>query len=209
MKHLLYFLLFLSPYLSTLSQDSIQKEFSITYDFVSKGTTEKVTFTCAIPKSIEGVQEVNSIDFSLEPDTIFINGDNRYARFSIQNLKKKKATLEIDVDIILMNRDITSSKQSPIFSEIDQDFLKEEKFIDYNSKSIQKLANELHDQDSIQMASNIYNYLVTNIEYSGYESDSKGASLALKTKSGDCTEFSDLFIALCRANGIPTKKYQE
>ncbi len=57
----------------------------------------------------------------------------------------------------------------------------------------------------------IYDYVVENIEYD-YDSAAsrtavrQGALAALSSKKGVCTEFTDLFIALARAAGIPARE---
>lgn len=59
----------------------------------------------------------------------------------------------------------------------------------------------------------IYNYVTTNLTYdydiAGKGNDRKGAVYALKNpRSAICTEFTDLFIALSRAAGIPARELQ-
>jgi hypothetical protein len=43
------------------------------------------------------------------------------------------------------------------------------------------------------------------MEYFGYNPSSAGAVSALLKGGGDCTEYSDLFVALCRAKGMPAR----
>jgi len=43
------------------------------------------------------------------------------------------------------------------------------------------------------------------MEYFGYNPSSAGAVSALLRGGGDCTEYSDLFVALCRAKGIAAR----
>lgn len=45
--------------------------------------------------------------------------------------------------------------------------------------------------------------MINYLQYSGYFGGDRGALYAFEHKEGDCTEYSDLFIALCRAKGIP------
>jgi transglutaminase-like putative cysteine protease len=51
----------------------------------------------------------------------------------------------------------------------------------------------------------IYLYIVNDIDYV-LGGDALGAKAALSTKSGDCSEFSSLMVALLRAQGIPARK---
>jgi hypothetical protein len=56
-----------------------------------------------------------------------------------------------------------------------------------------------------EMIEAIYLYVVENIEYTSINY-LKGAAEALSTKSGDCSEFSSLMVALLRTIGIPARK---
>ena len=43
------------------------------------------------------------------------------------------------------------------------------------------------------------------LEYTGYVPEDIGAVDTLKLKGGDCTSYTDLFVALCRACNIPAR----
>ncbi|MDH7564643.1 MAG: transglutaminase-like domain-containing protein [Candidatus Bathyarchaeota archaeon] len=58
--------------------------------------------------------------------------------------------------------------------------------------------------DPHEKASLIYNYVVKHLRYARQEEE-KGALWALRNEVGDCSEFSYLFVALCRAAGIPSR----
>ncbi|HEY69633.1 MAG TPA: transglutaminase domain-containing protein [Anaerolineae bacterium] len=50
-----------------------------------------------------------------------------------------------------------------------------------------------------------YDYVTSNLTYLAYNPGDLGALWALSEGGGDCTEFSDVFIALNRAGGIPAR----
>jgi hypothetical protein len=52
-------------------------------------------------------------------------------------------------------------------------------------------------------AAAIYDWVRENVQY--VEGDLKGALAALRDREGDCEELTSLFIALCRASGIPAR----
>jgi transglutaminase-like putative cysteine protease len=60
-------------------------------------------------------------------------------------------------------------------------------------------------RDPLSTAHNIFQWVADNLTYSGYVKDPRGACYALQSRQGDCTEFMYLFIALCRAAGIPAR----
>ena len=51
---------------------------------------------------------------------------------------------------------------------------------------------------------NIHNYVINNIEYRIHK-ERKGAAYAAQQNTGDCSEYSDLFVAICRAKSIPAR----
>jgi hypothetical protein len=50
----------------------------------------------------------------------------------------------------------------------------------------------------------IYDWVRANVRYK-FDEELKGALTALRAGHGDCEELTSLFIALCRANGIPAR----
>jgi hypothetical protein len=51
----------------------------------------------------------------------------------------------------------------------------------------------------------IFDWVVNNIRYEFPDPESRGAAKAFARRSGDCGEFSVVFCALCRAEGIPAR----
>jgi transglutaminase-like putative cysteine protease len=54
-------------------------------------------------------------------------------------------------------------------------------------------------------AKKIFNWTVYNIRYEFPDLDHRGAAKSFARRSGDCGEFSVVFCALCRAEGIPAR----
>ena len=78
-------------------------------------------------------------------------------------------------------------------------------YIEVRHPEIRNLAKELYD-DSLPIWNRIekmYDYVRDNVKYENGQL--KGALAALRDGNGDCEELTSLFIALCRANGIPAR----
>jgi len=74
-----------------------------------------------------------------------------------------------------------------------------------NSKIVSKMQNLMSGANNIgEKVSKIYNFVTTHIRYAKQEEE-KGALWALENGVGDCSEYSCLFVALCRAAGIPAR----
>jgi transglutaminase-like putative cysteine protease len=84
-------------------------------------------------------------------------------------------------------------------------FLQSEKYLESNDSELSQFAKKFKGSSQLKTAEAIFRWVSENIEYTGYESDIRGALYALKNKRGDCTEFMYLFTALCRANSIPAR----
>ena len=86
-----------------------------------------------------------------------------------------------------------------------KDFLKPEPYIESDDKQIRRQAAELKAGTAQLTAEKINNWVAGHIDYTGYVSRTRGAAYALKHRKGDCTEYAFLFVALCRASGIPAR----
>lgn len=84
-------------------------------------------------------------------------------------------------------------------------YLAPEPFIESDHALIKETARSLKAKNVRKTARGIFDWVVENIRYAGYVKNNRGALYALKHRKGDCTEFATLFVALCRANGVPAR----
>ena len=86
-------------------------------------------------------------------------------------------------------------------------YLKGSPKIEVQDPKIKALARRLREEHAEEPAwervKAIYDWVRANVAYS--EGPLRGAAAALEAKQGDCEELTSLFIALCRANGIPAR----
>ena len=80
-----------------------------------------------------------------------------------------------------------------------------QKFIESDHPTVGRVASRLCTSNKGQTVKNIFGWVTDNLRYSGYDSRDRGALFALENKKGDCTEYAELFVALCRANGIAAR----
>jgi hypothetical protein len=86
-----------------------------------------------------------------------------------------------------------------------KDFLHPEPLIESDDRQIRIQAEKLKAKRSLKTVENTFEWVANHIVYNGYVSRNRGAAYALKYGKGDCTEYAFLFVALCRANGIPAR----
>jgi hypothetical protein len=107
---------------------------------------------------------------------------------------------------ITINSNIQTWKEPQRVRKHDaEDFMQPEPLIESDDPAIRQRAAALKAGKSLLTAEKISNWVAGHIDYTGYVGRNRGAAYALKQRRGDCTEYAFLFVALCRANGIPAR----
>lgn len=127
---------------------------------------------------------------------------NWQAKYSLAPQEEKKITVNGSVELFLepMNKEENTN-----FGALGNKYLESQKFWETNNPKIKELAKNLATVEKI------YQYVVSKLRYS-YDRVSNapsrlGAAYALEhPEEAICTEFTDLFIALSRAAGIPARE---
>jgi len=183
-------------------------EFELSYDFSVPGETRKIEFIALVPKSIPGRQNILSTSYSPKPSRIFDENSNRYAEF-IFDKPDRQERVKISVKAELFRYDLLTARKNrgTYYPESEQfaDFLKHEKYIEKDHRQVLQIADDIEGQTEIDLVKNIYDYVLDNMEYSPLGRKDWGAVKAIQLGKGDCTEYSDLFVALCRARNIPAR----
>ena len=169
--------------------------------------------TTLIPKTIEHKQLVLGMDFSLDPTRIYDVGENRYAEFTVKD-PKADFDIRISVTLKLFRYDLTAAsaaaRATPLTEAERAAYTKSERFIEKDHPSIIEAAARIDGADEVDTVKKIHDFVVQSLSYDnakaeGDLSNTYGAARALDIKRGVCVEYADLFIALCRAKGIPAK----
>ena len=84
-------------------------------------------------------------------------------------------------------------------------YLQEETYLEKNHERIAAIATKLNGRNEIDTIKKIYDFVLGTMEYGGYNPDNVGAVKALELKKGDCTEYTDLMVTLCRAKNIAAR----
>jgi len=190
-------------------------EFELSYDFSVPGQTHKIDFVVLVPKTIPGRQNIVTVNYSPTPSRVFDENGNRYAAFVFNNPGKKEK-VKISVKAELFRYDLltarknrgsalTSGGQAGAEADEPGDYLAHEKYIEKDHREIRQVADGIEGETDIDVVKGIYDYVLDNMEYSVLGRKDWGAVKALELGKGDCTEYSDLFVTLCRAKGIPAR----
>ncbi len=170
----------------------------------------------ALPSDIKEYQSVSYERIEPQPRKIKMDGDNNVIAFYILGPKK-----QIEIEVIGTSR-LYGKQINPDFgrdfSGISPDLVKKyttpQKYWETESPLVQEVATEIKDKNLnvSKNAQKIYNFINNNLTYD-FEAiekgltERKGAEVVLqKEGSWACMEFTDLFIALARAMGIPARE---
>lgn len=173
-------------------------------------------YEIALPPDVLDRQQVHYDMLDPKPQKSYLDGDsNVIAAYKIKPHENMLVTIKGSVK--LSNTQIDASKGGDfknLPTGLIKNYTQTQKYWDIEGKQIADLADELKDESRTvsENAENIYNYLVRNYTYdysiaASKEVIRKGASKAILVKEGwGCMEFTDTFIAIARAMGIPARE---
>ena len=173
-------------------------------------------YEIALPPTINGTQVVAYENLNPTPNRTYVDSDGNY--MAVYKIKPKK-TLEIELK---GSSKLTSKQMNPLlggkFSDLPKSLVKKytekREFWETDNAQIKQIAKDLRDSNLTvaENASKIYSYIIDNYSYDfGIAKkdfvDRKGATKALNDKAEwGCMEFTDSFIAIARAMGIPARE---
>lgn len=168
-------------------------------------SSEIITYQ-ALVQDIEPYQKV--LSKTITPanfETVTDEQGNQYAKFEWYDLGigeeiEIKAVYEVESAII--ENDPGACQGETISSYLNPDI-----YIESDDPKIVELAITLSQDkaNDCEKARAFYDWVGNNIIYTGYNPEDGGAVMALTDRGGDCKYFTDLFIALSRAGGIPAR----
>jgi transglutaminase-like putative cysteine protease len=183
-------------------------EFDLKYDFSVPGETHAISLVVLVPRTIPGRQKILSVKYSAKPLRIFHANGNKYAEFVFRKPQRhEKVTISIKAE--LFRYDLLTARADTDEKPLDDDRMKEylahEKYIECGDDEIRKIAEGINGETELEIVKGIYDYVLDNMDYVVRGKLDKGALAALEQGKGDCTEYSDLFVALCRARNTPAR----
>ena len=183
-------------------------EFDLTYDFSVPGQTQSISFIVVLPTTIPGRQKILSRSYSPRPSRIFNENGNRYAEFAFKKPQRhEKVKIRVKAELYRYDLLIASGKAGEGGAESDQveGFLRQERYIESDHDEIREIAKGIEGDTELDVVRQAYDYVLDHMEYVVSGKDDKGARVALERGKGDCTEYADLFVAICRAGDIPAR----
>lgn len=198
------FAFFFTPCWSSPALTASESLRSIHFSHKIQNTTDaslqNIAFWLHTPLKHMANQRLINLEINYPFELITDEFGNQIAHIQWRNLAP------FDAKIVQVQADLKMSP-TPIPEPLDrpEGFLGSEKFIETQAPEIAELAQKLKTSQPTDTAKKIFDHVSRNLKYTGYIRNARGALWALKNKQGDCTEFMYLFIALCRACGIPAR----
>ncbi len=152
-----------------------------------------VTSTVGNPRLLNDDSEIT---YALWDNMTIVPGETLTARIEYY-------VLSFDTRVLI---DLTKIASYDKYTDLYKTFTQPEKLVESDapeiiskSQSLTQDASNIHDK-----VARIYDFVVSYLHYEPQE-DERGALWALVNGTGDCSEYSYLFVALCRAVGIPAR----
>lgn len=174
-----------------------------------------------VPRDLESgpvKQKVHFTNISPTPSNSSRDSDgNLFFEFSFPS--NQNGEIVIEGYAVLSQDNNIDYKNSGKLSQIPEEIVKANtsaaKYWESDDKEIQKVANELRsqvageDKNVYELINNTYKFVVDRIDYSEVKrfgiNERQGALATLQGGAAVCMEYSDLFIALMRAQGVPAR----
>jgi len=156
-------------------------------------------------------QELVGEEFSVEPLSLNeADNGNRIGTFAFNDIAPGQETIFTQRYIVKVDgSDWLKSEEQVVLGD-SEPYLEAAPKIECNAPEIKAVAIQISDkantEDSLTLARRAFDFTHCTLEYdSTAPSANKGALAGLKAKAGVCEEFASLFVATCRASGVPAR----
>jgi transglutaminase-like putative cysteine protease len=170
--------------------------------------TRRVAVTAALPRSVPGRQRVLGVTVSPEAEAKRWRAPNGgdYVRFDLDRPDRPRY-LQIDVEAELVRADFETARRAAKPPAPPRDlarYLAPEPLLQSGDVRIRRVAAGIRGEGAEGVRA-VVRWVAGYLHNSGYNPVDLGAVGALSAKKGDCSEATDLAVALCRAKRIPAR----
>ena len=181
-------------------KSSRQIQYSFTLQNKSNQVIEKAELWTFAPVKQTTSQRCLKLQANYPYQLLTDDSGNQVLHFIFENFApygSRVITIKADLLVSASVNSIPSGPQPRDFNP--------QKYVQSDHPAIKRVAHKLNETDTSKTVKRIFRWVSTNLSYSGYADVDRGALYGLEKKKGDCTEYADLFVALCRANGIASR----
>jgi len=199
------FVLMAGLFLQARESENRTLVFQFEHRFERTHSRDYMQIRIALPVTEPGRQTIHAIRFDPAPDRQKDEEGKRIAEWKWKDFARRK-TIQVHVAAELIPPTGEADRSPGLLPDQMAHLLKPEPFIESDAEEIREMAEAIPDQDDLEaMVQAIVDQVVAHLSYDGFNPEDLGALAAAKGRKGDCTEYADLFTALCRAKGIPAR----
>jgi transglutaminase-like putative cysteine protease len=190
----------------------VKRSYTLTFDLDPKnGLQESGSYRVAIPRDDLPYMTVSYKVTGAKSQKLVKGEANNTLLLTPQGKDNMKLTMDITVEPYSYKEKLAKRKDGTLPAEVKQ-YLGAAEFIDPSNTAVVAAVKDLKGKDSYETASNIAVWMKKNVEYQeggGTKSldklDFKTADQLLERKSAECMGYSVLYVAMCRAAGVPAR----
>ena len=182
-------------------------QYKFVYDINIQGTVTDLNIKIPVPIGESEKQYILNNKISIKPTKTYYDDATMFAEFNFPELKSQKLTIVQEGTTKVRTYDLKTAKLINKNAYIEQDlkrYLTEEKKIEVNDSIVKSYASRIEGETKEEIVQNIYESTQKHLTYKHLPGVS-GAKRALREHIGECSEYSAIMVALCRAKGIPAR----
>ena len=177
------------------------------YKIEAPGDTQRARFLLLVPRDLPGRQRVQSLEWILPPTETYERAGGLEAEWIFDDPKGSfelgcVLTVElVPFDLAHPSEDVETD---PVVLAT---YLRDEAFLEKHSPRVARATRELAPKKAadLKLLRELFEGTLFELENHGFIKAERGANRALKMGGGDCTDFSDVLVALCRGRGLPAR----
>jgi transglutaminase-like putative cysteine protease len=196
------------PHVTILGQREYVIHQQLTLVNEGSGQPEKQNIWVALIRDFPPYQQVRTMEVTPQKYTLVVDEyGNHYAEFDFSG-QPAGTTQTVKIDYRVVVNDLKYDL-SECQGELLHDFIQPELHIESANPQIVALAHELSrgKGTDCQKVRAFYDYIGNTLVYT-FNGLNWGAQSALGPMGADCTEYTDLLVALSRAQGIPARYFE-
>ncbi len=197
-----------SPLITVVGQREYEVHQSLKLINEGPGKPEKQNLWVALIHDFPPYQKVISINISpAKYESITDEYGNQYAEFDFSDQPAGTTEIvQIDYRVVVneLSYDLSGCEGALL-----NDFIQPELHVESNNPQIVALGRDLSQgkKNACQRVRAFYDYIGDNLVYT-YNGNNWGAQATLGNMGADCTEYTDLLVALSRSQGIPARYFE-
>ncbi|GEM_PF-3303579 len=206
-KGLLLFLLFTLP---VAAQEGLAAPRNILFRSVHtlkrEDPKDKIDVRIALPVTIRGKQKIHRVRFVPEPSQLIQEEGRVYGEWVWDRPEPIKIHVEVLAELYPHALADPPVRPEPLPAKQREAYLLAGKGQPVGHPKIQALAAKAEGAaQSEELLLSLIDVVKEQLSYEGYIDEDQGALGALKSGKGDCTDYSDLLVSLCRQRGLPAR----